>query len=317
MSISSVMLFTFIGVTFSIVSIGWIVYDLFFSVRHRADDRLKDVFSDEMRSRTNTSPLLRELNNPNAGFTFNSRLLATRFTTWLEQSGSQLSPRDFALSSLCLAAIGGGGIYYLTNSFFLAPLGMIAGALPAACICHRRLQRTEMLTQQLPEAFSAISRALRAGQGLPTAIQMVANDFPKPLSEEFTHYYEQQHLGVANEVALRDMVRRVDVMELRIFAVALIVQQRAGGNLADLLKKLADLIRKRVKMRRRVKALTGEGRMQAVVLIAMPVLVLAALALVAPEYSSVLWEHYEILVGCAISQCIGAFLISRIVNIDY
>lgn len=317
MSLSSVMLFTFIGVTLCIVSVGWIVYDLFFSVRHRADDRLQGAFNDEMRARASSSPLLRELDDANARFAFNSGSWVTRFNTWLDQSGSQLNPRDFVLASLSLAVIGCGGIYYLTSSAYLTPFGLIAATLPAAFICHRKLQRTELLMQQLPEAFSAMARALRAGQALPTAIQMVANDFPKPLAEEFTHYYEQQHLGVDNEIALRDMVRRVDVMELRIFAVALIVQQRAGGNLADLLKKLADLIRKRVKMRRRVKALTGEGRMQAIVLIAMPAVVLVALSLIAPKYCSVLWEHYEILIGCAISQCIGAYLISRIVNIDY
>ncbi|MFI4876688.1 MAG: type II secretion system F family protein, partial [Blastopirellula sp. JB062] len=81
--------------------------------------------------------------------------------------------------------------------------------------------------------------------------------------------------------------------------------------------KLADLIRKRVKMKRRVAALTGEGRMQAIVLIAMPILVLVALSLIAPDYCGVLWDHYEILIGCAISQGIGAYLIYRIVNFDY
>ncbi|WP_146119006.1 type II secretion system F family protein [Blastopirellula marina] len=315
MSISSVMLLTFVSVTLCIVGVCWIIYDYFFSVRHRADDRLKDEFRDEMREHIKSSPLFREISS--GEFSFSRGSLLVRCQTWLEQSGFQWTVRDFVLATLGLATLGGIGVFLVTNSLLLAPLGLLLGAIPAACVCRRRSQRTEMLTLQLPEAFSAMARALRAGQALPTAIHMIANDFPRPLSEEFTYYYEQQHLGVANEVALRDMIRRVDIMEMRIFAVALIVQQRAGGNLADLLKKLADLIRKRVKMKRRVRALTGEGRMQAAVLIGMPIVVLAAMSLVAPEYSRVLWDHYEILIGCAISQCVGAYLIYRIVSFEY
>lgn len=315
MSISSVMLFTFISVTLCVVGVWWIIYDVFFSVRLRADDRLSDQFNEEMRDRIKESPLFREMNA--AGFSFTRLSWLTRFQTWLEQSGFQWTIRDFVLATVGLAGLGCMGVFVATHSPILAPIGLTLGVAPTIYVWRRRSQRTEMMMVQLPEAFSSMARALRAGQALPTAIRMVATDFPKPLSDEFTYYYEQQHLGVPTEVALRDMIRRVDVMEMRIFAVALIVQQRAGGNLAELLKKLAELIRKRVRMKRRVRALTGEGRMQATVLIGMPILVLAAMAIVAPEYSQILWERYEILIGCGISQLIGAYFISRIISFEY
>jgi tight adherence protein B len=117
----------------------------------------------------------------------------------------------------------------------LAAAGLLSGALPAVLIYSRRSVRKERLTQQLPDAFLAMSRGLKAGQSMPSVIQMIADDFPKPLCEEFTYYYEQQHLGVPHETALRDMARRVNVMEMRILTIALIVQRRAGGNLAELL----------------------------------------------------------------------------------
>jgi len=318
MSNTFILLSTFLSVSLCIIGACWIFFDLFLRVRVRVDDRIKQKFRDETHERIKSSPLLKEFIRTPADEKPRLQDLGIRFQTFLDQSGLDLNVPIFFMLSGASAFSGAAAYFVVTRGHWgFAIAALVCGLLPALLVFSRRSVRTERLTQQLPEAFSAMSRGLKAGQAMPSVIQMIADDFPKPLSEEFTYYYEQQHLGVPHEVALRDMARRVNVMEMRILTIALIVQRRSGGNLAELLSKLADLVRKRVKMRQRVKSLTGEGRMQASVLIGMPFVVLAAMMLVAPDYAGLLLERKDILAGCLVSQGIGAYCIYRIVNFSF
>ena len=137
------------------------------------------------------------------------------------------------------------------------------------------------------------------------------------MADEFLRCYEQQNLGIPAETALRELASRIDIMELRIFVVALIVQRRSGGNLADLLVKLGTLMRKRMAMRSRVRALTGEGRMQAAVLMALPPLAFVAIWFLNPQHTQVLLNHAGMLYTAGASQIVGALCIWRIVNFNY
>src|SRR5215831_2903505 len=101
------------------------------------------------------------------------------------------------------------------------------------------------------------------------ALQAVADEFDTPISTEFAYCYEQQNLGLSPEVAMRDLARRTGLLEIKIFVLALLVQQQTGGNLAELLEKLADIVRERFRMRAKIKALTAEGRLQAIILLAL------------------------------------------------
>ncbi len=161
-----------------------------------------------------------------------------------------------------------------------------------------------------------MSRVLRVGQTTQSAFQVIANDFPTPIAEEFSQSFEQQHLGVSFEVALRDLARRTGIMEMHIFVVALIVNHRVGGNLAELLSKLANLIRLRVKMQGRVRALTGEGRMQAAVLLALPIVAFAVLLVLNRDYAQVLLDNPKLLGATALAQVAGAVWIRNIIRID-
>ena len=115
-----------------------------------------------------------------------------------------------------------------------------------------------------------MGRVIRAGQTMSQALQAVADEFPPPIAGEFAYCYEQQNLGLPPEAALRDLARRTGLLEIKIFVLALLVQQQTGGNLAELLDKLSDVIRERYQIRGKIKALTAEGRMQAIVLLALP-----------------------------------------------
>lgn len=319
MSESFILINTFLGVTIGVVAVAWLVYDAFFRVRGKVAERIDGAMREYVESHQENSPIIKDMVRPiNSGNKQFAQRMQERTQTWLDQAATGMNVWQFCVISIVTAIFSGGIFWFAFGPGWVLSIGTpLMMLMPAVVVYSRRNARSEQISTQLPDAFSAMSRGLRAGQAVPAVVQMIANDFPKPLSEEFNYFYEQQHLGVPPEVALRDMARRVNVMELRIFTIALIVHKRAGGNLAELLQQLSELVRKRVKMKRRIKSLTGEGRMQAAVLIAMPTIVVLIMALIAPQYISVLLERHDILAGCIISQMIGAFCIYRIVNFSY
>jgi tight adherence protein B len=170
---------------------------------------------------------------------------------------------------------------------------------------------------QLPDAFDLMARVIRAGQTMSQALQAVADEFDPPIAAEFAYCYEQQNLGLSPEVALRDLARRTGLLEIRIFVLALLVQQQTGGNLAELLDRLAAVIRERARIRGKIRALTAEGRFQALVLLAMPPGLFLIILLLNRSYGQVLLEHANLLIGMLIAEGLGALWIRRIVNFDF
>jgi tight adherence protein B len=149
------------------------------------------------------------------------------------------------------------------------------------------------------------------------ALQAVADEFDQPISGEFSYCYEQQNLGLPSELALRELARRTGLLEVRIFVVALLVQQQTGGNLAELLDRLAAVIRERFRIRGKIKALTAEGRLQAVVLLAMPFVVLLILLALNRNYAQVLLDRPGLLGGMCFFEVLGALWIRKIVNFNF
>jgi tight adherence protein B len=196
----------------------------------------------------------------------------------------------------------------------LVPVGL---CLPFLRVAARRRLRQRKLGRQLPEAFQMISRAVKAGQTVPAALNIIAQDFEPPISEEFALCYEQQNLGLSRESALRKLARRSGIMELQIFVVALLVQAKSGGDLAELLDNLAAMIRKRLKLKDRIRALTGEGRMQALVLIVLPIVAFFGVIFLAPDYGKCLLDRPWLLAGTAAAQLIGAAWIRQIISFEY
>ncbi|MGC3969945.1 MAG: type II secretion system F family protein [Pirellulales bacterium] len=168
---------------------------------------------------------------------------------------------------------------------------------------------------QLPRALDIIARAVQAGQTVPAAFQMVADDLEPPISLEFRRCHEQQSLGASFESSLRSLGERTGIMELRIMIIALLVQRRSGGNLAALLQNLSLLVQKRLKLEQRMRALTGEGRMQANVLIILPTAAFAALYVLAPDYVGVLLERPWVIAAALAAQALGAVWICRCIRI--
>lgn len=240
-----------------------------------------------------------------------------KLDAYVEQSGLVITLQQLVLVGLAGAALL-AMLAFILLGWLGIPLGLGAGTVaPIWYVVRRRRARIERLRNQLPEVFEAMSRAVRAGQTVSGALQVIADDFEAPISDEFALCYEQQNLGVPQDVALRDLARRSGIMELQIFVVSLLVQRKSGGNLVELLSNLSSTIRKRIKVQAKVKSLTSEGRLQAAVLIVLPLLVLVAVFFINRDYVQVLFDHSNLLVGMLIAQAIGAAWIRKIVNVEY
>jgi len=238
-------------------------------------------------------------------------------TKMLDQSGMDLSISTFTSISILSAVTSGVAVWILFYRAEIAfPIAVAAGLLPTIYVILRGVARRKKLCMQLPQAFDMINRCVRSGQTVPAAMQMIADDFEEPIAGEFRRCHEQHSLGIPLDTALRDLAVRAGIMELRLFVVGIILQLQSGGNMSEFLSTLSSLVRKRLSLQQRVKALTGEGRMQAGVLMVLPMAALIGINWLAPSYARCLMERPALLAGTACAQILGIIWIKRIVRID-
>jgi tight adherence protein B len=204
-------------------------------------------------------------------------------------------------------------------SVALAPvMAAFLAILPIIWLLFKRKRRLAKFGAQLPEALELIARALRAGHSLAAGFNLVANEMSDPIATEFMRTFEEQNLGKPLEEALEDLTKRVPNLDLKFFVTAIVLQRQTGGDLAEILDKIGYLIRERFKIWGQVQALTGEGRLSGVVLLALPPVLFAVVYRMNPDYLMLLFTDplgKKMLVGGVVSQLFGAIVIRKIVNI--
>jgi tight adherence protein B len=239
--------------------------------------------------------------------------------TIVEQAGAPCRPSTIVLVAIVLAVAVG-----LVLSLTLLPMGavplgaLLVGSLPFLWLLVKRRQRLKKFERQLPEAMELLGRSLRAGHSLSDGIRLVGEEMPQPIGGEFSRCYEQQNLGRSLEDTLEEMAVRIPSLDVRFFATSVLLQRQTGGDMAEILDKIGRLIRERFQIRAQVAALTGEGRLSGIVLLAMPVLLAIYMYLRDPEYLRPLLEHplgQRMTISAAVLQIVGAIAIKRIVNI--
>jgi len=237
-----------------------------------------------------------------------------------EQADVSLNPTQLAMICGGLALGGAALLGALRVHPALLPLAAIFfGALPIMWLLWRRKRRLKKFGAQLPEAMEMLARGLRAGQSIAYGFNMVGSEMPDPIAREFNRVFEEQNLGVPLEESLRAMTERVPNLDLRFFATAVILQRQTGGDLAEILDKIGSLIRDRFRIWGQVQALTGEGRLSGIVLLALPVLLFFVVLYLNPDYVMVLFTDpmgKKMLLGGIIMQLLGAAVIRKIVNIQ-
>jgi len=237
-----------------------------------------------------------------------------------EQADTSLTVSKLVAVSGAMALCGAGLAAVLRLHTALLPIiGIGMGSLPLLWVLWRRRRRLKAFAGQLPDALEMLARSLRAGQSLGFGFNMIATEMGPPISREFGRVFEEQNLGVALEESLKDFSERVPNLDLKFFATAVILQRQTGGDLAEILDKIGTLIRDRFRIWGQVQALTGEGRLSGIVLLALPFVLFLAVYQLNPDYLKVLFEDplgKKMLAGAIFMQVLGAVVIRKIVNIQ-
>lgn len=221
------------------------------------------------------------------------------------------------LASAALAAVAGALSRSLVASLVAAVLGALLPWLYARWRWHRNLRRFEA---EFPQAMDLIARAARAGHPLSAGITMVADEGLPIVSDEFRRVSDEIRFGLPQSDAMLSLADRMDLMDVRIFVTAALIQREAGGNLAEVLDNIAETVRTRFALRRQLRVFTAQGRLSGMVLALLPFAVASALFLIDRDYLGLLATHpagRSMVFGALGLQLIGLVWIRRIVNIDF
>lgn len=249
--------------------------------------------------------------------------IAMRFANFNDlfyQAGVTLSAGTFfAICGLCgvlgfAGAILGGGPLMLAP-----PLAGLSSCLPMFWLFNRRRRRMAHFSRQLADAMQLLARALRAGNSLVMGMRGVSEEMLPPISTEFGHVCDAVSLGIPLGQALNDLARRMSGNDLQFFVTAVNMQHQTGGDLAEILDKIAYIIRERFKILGQVQALTGEGRISGTVLMVLPVILFFVIYYLNADYVMLLFTDEfgkKMLAAACVMQVIGALAIRKIVNIE-
>jgi tight adherence protein B len=179
-------------------------------------------------------------------------------------------------------------------------------------------KRIEKFRSQFPEALDLIARALKAGHSFNSGMKLAADEFDDPLGPEFDETLGEINFGVSVTNALKNLTKRIECLELKYFVVAVILQRETGGNLSEITERLANLIREKFKFQGKVRTLSAEGRLSAVILVLIPFVFATYLHFSNPEYMGLLFSEPigRIMVGAAvILMAIGILVMKKMVTI--
>jgi tight adherence protein B len=243
-----------------------------------------------------------------------------RLKTLLEQAGNRQIAYRFALYTLLLSGGIAGLVWlYLHHLLFTLAAFIVAAVIPIVWLNKQRTKRLDKFEEQLPEALQMMARALRTGYPFTECMKIVSTEMSEPISQEFGMTYEEINYGRNIEVAFALMIERVPSLSLIAMTTAIVIQRETGGNLAEVLLKIGDVLRGRFKLQRRIKTLSAEGRLSAWVLLLLPLGLFGLMSLGNPEYFKPVYDspdrmtYLYIFMGLEFS---AAFWIRRIITID-
>jgi tight adherence protein B len=241
--------------------------------------------------------------------------------TFVEQSGVRFTLGTFLLMVGCLGLLGFVVVFRFTFNLWVSLLGaFIAGLMPYLYVKRARNKRLLKFEEQFPEAIDLVARALRAGHSLPTGLSMVADELVAPVGTEFRTLYDEQNYGLTLPEALRNFARRIPVLDARFFVTAVLTQRDAGGNLAEVLDNLAEVIRARFKVKRQVRVISAHGRITGWVLAGLPPSVAVASFIISPVHMQTLLGDpigINMIMAACVMQVLGTLIIRKIVDIEY
>jgi tight adherence protein B len=240
----------------------------------------------------------------------------------IQQAGMNWSASRL-LVTMGLLAIPGLGIgavapFLLNGPVTAIVLAGIFAALPYLYMRRKRTKRLDKFEEQFPEALDFLARSMRAGHAFTISLEMLGEELPDPLGQEFRALFNEQNLGAPLDIALRNFAERVPSLDARFFTSSVLLQKQTGGNLSEILSRLAYVIRERFRLKGQVKAASAHGRLTATILTFLPIATMVGMMLVAPAYLRSMAEDSDgkwMIGGAIFAQILGNFFIKRIINI--
>ena len=196
--------------------------------------------------------------------------------------------------------------------------GAVGACVPYLTMVRKRSKRMAQFEEQFPEALDFLARSMRAGHGFSTALDMLAQETPDPVGIEFRSVFNEHNLGAQLDTALHNLAERVPLLDVQIFASSVLMQRETGGNLSEILTRLAHVMRERFRLRGHVKAASAHGRMTARILSAMPMVTAVALMMIAPGYLQGMArdaDGQKLILASLVAQGLGYVFIQRIIHI--
>ncbi len=238
---------------------------------------------------------------------------------FLEQADSPID-----LQALLLLSCGAGTVGAIVGLVLNVPTPLlpvffvVLGALPTFWLSWRRKKRFARFGAQFPDALSLLARALRSGNSLNAGMHMISEEMAAPIGLEFQIAFEEQNLGIPVEQTLKNMMKRIPNLDLKFFITAVSIQRQTGGDLAEIIDKICEVVRERFKIFGMIQALTGEGRLSGAVLMGLPIALFLAVYKLNPDYVMLLFTHpfgKKMVAGGIVLQILGAVVIRKIIDI--
>ena len=277
-------------------------------LRNLLHEDLPDVLKSELLSDVPT------LNRILANFN-----IAVRIDKRLKQANMEMRVGTFLLLSCIIFVVG-----VLVGSFLHWPFlisflfGAFLSLLPTIVLNVKKNRRLSKFIMYFPEALEMFARSLRAGHSFTGAIHLVGQEMPDPIGPEFQKVFDEQNLGIPLRSALLNMSSRIDLLDVKFFVTAIMIQRETGGNLAEIIDKIGYVIRERFRIQGQLKIHTAQARLTGMVLAFLPVGVAFLLFLMSPGYMKPLWEAPEgrsMIVAAGVLQIIGMLVIRKIIRI--
>jgi len=287
--------------------------------RKKIRDRLREEDARRQAKKAEQS-ILKDTRNQSIFETILPKLsLTKKIDKWIEQTNVNFTATRFLMNIILASVIvlvAGILLKFPLWKVFLTAGGIFG--LPIYVLRFMARRRMKILVNQLPDVFELISQALRAGHALASGVQLIGKQIPDPAGIEFSRVFHEQNLGIKIEEALSNFADRTDQLDIRFFVTAVLIQRQTGGDLAEVLDKIGEVIRDRIKIMGQVQALTAEGRMSGWVLAVMPFFVFLLAWVMNPEYAGILLYEPEgnIMLGAALFfEILGILMIRKIINI--
>ena len=237
-----------------------------------------------------------------------------------DQAKAPYSLAVYVLASAFLAVLGGllGSRAIVGQPYIMLGCAGSAMLLPWGHLYYRKWHRLGEIHRQLPDALELIGRALRAGHALFVGMNMVGSEMRDPIAGEFKRGSDEISMGVSVPDSMSHLADRVELMDVKFFVTSVNIQRETGGNLAEIVDSLGRLIRKRFELKKKIQALTAEGRISAIVLMSLPFGMAATLHFISPEYLTPLFTDpmgQTMVAGAAIMMLLGGIVMKKMIAI--